>query len=323
MHGAAVKIKDDDLETCLQNTLAAIEATKSESGEIVGLPIDAKGHEKGDGAGWIVGANLEDGKLRLTPKWTEIGRELIEKGIRRFFSATMDIKNKVILGGTLTNWPAVRDKKGRVLLRPVELQIQIQEVDVTKTITMTQDELDQLIAKKVAAVIAAPPAPEPPGPKLDSFFELEGLSEEAKKQRKEEMRKYIEASRKQAELEFKQEMIRMQHQDRMTELAHELTGGNDAAPRGLRVAAEELQTHLLKLDPDEAAFWGELLKKTQKDGFIEFGEVGHGRDPKGLKPLPEEFAKKLDAGVLTLVELAEPQSGLGDLEQYDLSKWKK
>jgi len=121
MLGRKVIFKKNELNTYLKNTLAAIAATTTESGEVVGLPIDAHGHDKGDGAGWIVDAKLEDGKLRLTPKWTEVGLELIQKGIRRLFSPTVDTGEKIVLGGTLTNWPATRDKKGLVLLRPIEL----------------------------------------------------------------------------------------------------------------------------------------------------------------------------------------------------------
>jgi len=116
------ELRLEDFPEIVSNTNEAIEATHTESGELVGLPIDARGHENGDGAGWIVSASLENDKIRLTPKWTEIGLELLKKGIRRFFSATVDIDNKVILGGTLTNWPATRDKKGKILLRPIELE---------------------------------------------------------------------------------------------------------------------------------------------------------------------------------------------------------
>ena len=122
MLGRKVTFKKSDLQKYVKNTQEAIEAATTESGEVVGLPIDARGHDKGDGAGWIVAAALEDGKVRLTPKWTEIGQELIQKGIRRFFSPTVDTASKVILGGTLTNWPATRDKKGKIMLRPIELE---------------------------------------------------------------------------------------------------------------------------------------------------------------------------------------------------------
>src|SRR5579859_3372891 len=75
MRGRAVTFAPDELPTYLANTLAAIAATKSESGEVVGLPIDARDHENGDGSGWIVGAELEGDRIRLKPKWTELGVE--------------------------------------------------------------------------------------------------------------------------------------------------------------------------------------------------------------------------------------------------------
>ncbi len=125
MYGRKLEIKTGDLEQYAENTRRAIDATKTEGGEIVGLPIDAFNHEKGDGAGWIVAVEVNDGRLRVTPKWTEVGTDLIVKGIRRFFSATVDVGRKVIMGGTLTNWPASRDHiTSNILLRPIELSDQ-------------------------------------------------------------------------------------------------------------------------------------------------------------------------------------------------------
>lgn len=116
-----VTIDAADFPAYITNTLAAIEATRGESGELGGLPIDASGHGAGDGAGWIVGIQREGDRLRLLPKWTAFGLELIQSGIRKFFSATVDTAQKIILGGTLTNWPATRDSQGKVMLRPIEL----------------------------------------------------------------------------------------------------------------------------------------------------------------------------------------------------------
>jgi len=120
MYGRKVTFTPDDLDEYVKNTKDALEHTRTESGELVGLPIDAKDHENGDGAGWIIDIARTEDKLQFTPKWTNIGLDLIANNIRRFFSATVDIKNKVIAGGTLTNWPATRTK-GRIQLRPIEL----------------------------------------------------------------------------------------------------------------------------------------------------------------------------------------------------------
>ena len=122
MRGQEVGVKKSELATYLKNTLAAIGATRTEDGEVVGLPIDSSNHDHQDAAGFIVDAELVGEVIRLTPKWTELGLEKVGKGLRRMFSAVFNPVRKVIMGGSLTNWPAALDQKsGNVLLRPIEL----------------------------------------------------------------------------------------------------------------------------------------------------------------------------------------------------------
>lgn len=121
MHGRVVTIEKTSMSELVRNTLEMIESTRSEGGELVGLPVDGNNHDKGDAAGWIIGAVEENGIVRLLVNWTEIGRNLVSKKIRKFFSATLDPINLRIYGGTLTNWPATRGPNGNNLLRPVEL----------------------------------------------------------------------------------------------------------------------------------------------------------------------------------------------------------
>ncbi len=106
-------------------------------------------------------------------------------------------------------------------------------------------------------------------------------------------------------------------------MSTKLTGGTDEAPRGLRVASEELQKWLLRLEPDEAKFFVDLMGRTQKEGFIEFAELGHGKNLTGRVPLPEAWVAMLDAGKIKVADLSDPLLGLGDVSQYDLSKWSK
>lgn len=122
--GRDLSVTWDDLKKVAANTRAAIEATRGESGAVRGLPIDATNHDQGDAAGWIIGVELDEDRkvLRFIPKWTELGRELLSQGLRGFFSASIDLAKKVVLGGTLTNWPATRDHEtSNILLRPIEL----------------------------------------------------------------------------------------------------------------------------------------------------------------------------------------------------------
>jgi len=120
MDGRPVEFADADMGAFLAGTQAAIDATKAESGDVVGLPIDMRNHDHGDAAGWIVGAELMGDVIRLSAKWTQAGLDLIGAGLQRFFSPSVDMANKAIIGGSLTNWPATR-AGGKTLLRPIEL----------------------------------------------------------------------------------------------------------------------------------------------------------------------------------------------------------
>lgn len=118
-----VTITNEDLAEIVANTQLVLSSTADKNGNVVGLPIDAQRHDNGDGAGWMISLRLaDDGRIKARPSWTKIGRELIGEGIRRFFSATVDLRRKIVKGGTLTNWPATRGKRGEVLLAPIELE---------------------------------------------------------------------------------------------------------------------------------------------------------------------------------------------------------
>ena len=130
MWGREVDIEAKDFPKYLENTIDAIAHSVTEGGEVVGLPIDAVGHLDDEAAGWIVDAQLSEvekpgGKkmqvIQFFANWTDKGRELIESGKRRMFSPTLNTKKKIVLGGSLTNWPATRDDMGKVLLRPISL----------------------------------------------------------------------------------------------------------------------------------------------------------------------------------------------------------
>ena len=128
MDGRGVEFKPAQLKTFLANTLKAIKAVKEKG--MPGLPIDARGHDKGDAAGWIVDASLGEVAdseglavpvIMLAAEWTKIGLELLRDRIMANFSPTVDLRGKSIRGGSLTNWPASVDGNGVPLFPAVEL----------------------------------------------------------------------------------------------------------------------------------------------------------------------------------------------------------
>lgn len=346
MYGRAVKVTASELPTFLKNTLAALESTRGESGELAGLPIDAKNHDKGDGAGYIVGVELQGNLLRMTPAWTEIGLDIIGKKIRRWFSATVDLANKVIVGGTLTNYPATRNKNGQIMLRPIELSQDLLQVEtqVTAEITpvpdkpkqhgekimleLTEQELSAKIAEGVAAALAAQPKPEPVTTQVDlaQFVEAFGLDTEgAEKQSITHLHELARLVKEQETIRWKNILAEQARENRYTELATKVTGGTTEYPRALPVTADNLKAALLKLPTEQAGFWMNLCETIVKSGLTEFSELGHGKKVTGTNALPADIAAQLDSGALTLTDLSSPilAPALGDLAAYDLSKWSK
>jgi len=82
MLGRVVEFKKKELAEYVSNTQQASEATRTESGDIVGLPIDSRNHDKQDAAGWIVAVEIVGEVVRVIPKWTELGRDLISRGLQ-------------------------------------------------------------------------------------------------------------------------------------------------------------------------------------------------------------------------------------------------
>lgn len=128
MMGREIELKASDLQEFIDNTLARIAEFKERN--MPGLPIDARKHDKGDAAGWIVGAELGEVTdsggtavpvVHILAEWTKLGAELIRDKIQTNFSPTVDMQNKSIVGGSLTNWPASLDKNGVPLFTAVEL----------------------------------------------------------------------------------------------------------------------------------------------------------------------------------------------------------
>lgn len=139
MNGREVEFKVSALKKFIANTLKAIAAAREKG--MPGLPIDARQHDKGEAAGWIVDAsegevNDSAGEavpvIMLTAEWTKLGLELLRDRIMANFSPTVDLRAQVIRGGSLTNWPASVDAAGAPLFPAVELaqgmyRIELQE----------------------------------------------------------------------------------------------------------------------------------------------------------------------------------------------------
>lgn len=313
MTGEEVTFPADELQAYIENTQKIIDSTKTESGEIVGLPIDKDRHDHAGGAGWIVGLELDETRnvIRFLVNWTKDGIDLIKGNIRRFFSPSTDPNNKVILGGSLTNWPATRLETGQILLRPVELSQTIKEIDMPKT-------MEEMFADLKAGILAAvgtkpaEPQAEPPAepgttsPTLRELLNTPDAIEELGKRATEIAQDAIKAEKRKLHA---------------VEFASKIVGGTQEKPFGLRVKPADLVALLLSL-PEKQALAVEKILENSLTAAIDFAE--HGFDSEGFIQKPQlpatikPYARQWVDAKKPLSEFFAQNPELGPIENYNL-----
>lgn len=290
MWGDEVEFKASELEEYAKNTKVVIESTKTENGDIVGLPIDLDMHDHRGGAGWIkdVIVDMERKILRFMVEWTKEGEKVIRDNIRRFFSPSTDVQKKLVLGGSLTNWPATRDKEsGRILLRPIELSQNMKEIDMSKTLDEISQEqsilaqsvsdLTRLVTEKFAELSNGKPKPDG-----DGDGEQDGINPEL-----------VELLGKGADMEelgakaqeIAQNAIKAEkRKHRLVEFAARIAGGTKAKPFGLKVRPADLVALLVSLPEKQGNAVMKILEQSL-DAAIDFAQ--HGIDGDGFMNKPE------------------------------------
>lgn len=122
-------------------------------------------------------------------------------------------------------------------------------------------------------------------------------------------------------------MAQIKREQHIAEFAQYVTGGNEKTPRGLPVGREEVETFLSELNDKQRAAAESILKRTIETGFVEFSELGHGKDGKrhGTEKLDEPLARLLREHLKNGGELAAwfDLAGVGEMTQYDLRDFEK
>lgn len=318
MRGKKVTLNPALFVEYISNTVEVIESTKDSAGNPVGLPIDLDGHDHKGGAGWIVGVSKDPARdvLRFDVNWTDAGRQLIESNTRRFFSATFDPSQKAILGGSLTNWPATRDGLGRILLRPVELSQQLQELDMPDNGNIFEGLLE--LGREFLAELKGRKQ-EPPEPKEEiDMPETMNVAE------------FMQTPEAIAELELRAnaraaELLKAEQlKAKVMDFAKAVTSGNSEKPVGLSLKVDDLAASILELADAEKVM--DLLGKIWDAKVVDFQERGHSREqhnkqevPAELKPFIQKWveAGKKPADFFT----ANPELGLA--ADFDLAEFSK
>lgn len=325
MLGRTIRFAREDLSLFVANTMRNIEATRTESGEVVGLPIDSKNHDRGLAAGFIVAVELAGDIIRFIPKWTELGRDLITKGLMRFFSPTVDPERKVIVGGSLTNWPASRGENQETLLRPIELSMgtglsSFESGPERRTqMEFTQEQLDQLrelmsgIVDERVAELSVPAGSD--APDVSELIESGAGAAELQAAFDAQVASLTARLAEDADRRAQLAIANYRRETRVRDLAQSWTGEENALP----VQYDQLETFMLSLDETQLAFLETFVGIIRERGLVDFAELGQSRRNPVREELPAEYAAMIRSGRMKVSDLSDPVLALGDLNQYDLT----
>ena len=342
MGGRTVELSADDIQLFVDNTNALI--VEYQGRGMPGLPIDARKHDKGDAAGWLTGAAVGSVTssamevipiVNVTAEWTSLGVELLAGRLMTNFSPTIDLDNKVIRGGSLTNWPATVDAKGVPLFAAVELAQGMYGMEAVTmaneptqgtlfedkrghnimTTELTNEQLEEMVNSRVEAQLAELNASLPA-----SLAEALGATGDVTN-----ITELAELIRNQEQVRWQAQLAEMRRGTQYAELATRLTGGTPDQPRGIPAQADALRDELLKLTPEQATFWSGLLEATVKSGLTEFSEIGHSARGNVKRAVPDYAVRSLKASIAAgnAPELFFEMAGLGSAADYDLSPYEE
>lgn len=313
MRGRKVEFKPDELAEYIANTKDILESTKTDSGEIVGLPIDLDGHDHKGGAGWITELTLDTNRniIRFGANWTQAGTDLIKGNVRRFFSPTVDPSEKVILGGSMTNYPASRDRKGRMMLRPIELSEELQEIEMANEFTL--DSLREL-GKEIAALFKADKSVTQPEQELENMGNTVDMAE------------FMKSPEAIAELEKRTveraaELLKAEQlKSKVAEFSAKITGGVVA----LSMKAEDITADLLSFNDTEKVM--DFIGKIMEAKLVDFQEHGKSGTSEAKQAFPAELKpfmnKWVEAGK-TPESFFSVNPEIGLASDYDLTEFVK
>ena len=332
MLGRKIEVEQADLKQYVINTNANLTETQDKDGNLVGLPIDQMDHA-GMAAGWITDVRLaQDGRpvIEFKVRWNDLGKELIESDQLRYFSPTFNMSEKVIVGGSLTNWPATRDEKEKMLLKPVALSLSMFQMDerqgLFSLIERKFEDLKTALGFNQREDDGKPKIERKPMDELLENPEVKAEINRLSEARAEELA--VEKAEELAEQRVAEALALEKRQAHVAEYTARVVGAKNENKVGLAIDQDSLSKFMLSIEPEQQEQFEEILDQVLEQKLIDFTEQGHGKQLAGKQPLPENMQAQLASWLATQAGTIGEWFGvnadmLGDMEDYDLTKFKE
>lgn len=251
------------------------------------LPITER-HDFGRAVGRMtqVWCSADGENLYCTPAWNTDGQRLLAEGVYDAFSCEIDTLVPELIGGSLTNYPAVSGLQPVTLEAPVGIDVPDTQEDDTMPDEATVTTPAEAPPADMSAVVAA-------------AFQTANIGEAMKGQFKDliaaQMQAEIAAVKEQARLEAQREIAEFQARQSIASFAQHVTTPTLARPHALPLDAARVEKFLISLSAAQRPEAQAILSAVLDSGLVSFDELGAQGDDKNQPSAIERYEAALTA----------------------------
>jgi hypothetical protein len=220
-------------------------------------------------------ADASGENLYSLPRWTDAGRQLLSEEVYDGFSVELDPAGDgsyVLIGGSLTNYPAVDGLEPVTLsLPPIEAGADTPPLVVASTAPAPSLPLVSKEPPMTDQIQEAPDAAPPPLPPDGALANRQAVYLEQLELRASARE---EAAYARATAEFERRIQELEQRRTIESFAHTKTVTGIGHPWAIPCKADELAKLLTETPPAPRAQWMALLNRITAAGLVSFDEIG-------------------------------------------------
>lgn len=233
-------------------------------------PPITESHDYGRATGRIVGVKTDASGEHLygSPRWNTTGRQLLSDQVYDGFSCELDPDDAggfVLIGGSLTNYPAVKG------LRPVTLSAPPIDPPTIKEIPMAEETLEAVVTPPVVPPTTTTAAPAVSAPDSPIFqAQMQAALSQMQAQYELQAQRALES----AQLQFERWKTEQAQQTEIAQFSQHVTAATLQRPYALPLDADRVAKFMAMIPAEARKEARAIFEQVLTAGLVSFEELG-------------------------------------------------
>lgn len=233
-------------------------------------PPITESHDYGRATGRIVGVKTDPTGEHLygSPRWNTTGRQLLSDQVYDGFSCELDPDDAggfVLIGGSLTNYPAVKG------LQPVTLSAPPIDPPLTKEIPMADETLEAVVTPPVVPPTTTTAAPAVSAPDSPIFqAQMQAALSQMQAQYELQAQRALES----AQLQFERWKTEQAQQTDIAQFSQHVTAATLQRPYALPLDADRVSKFMTMIPTEARKEARAIFEQVLTAGLVSFEELG-------------------------------------------------